>query len=698
MSAARHCQPPAGARTIQVNDGSAAIDAKMTGNIAGGNPGTYVNHFIKTGGGTLALTVQPNYRGNTTISDGTLMLGDGTGDTGGVSLNTTNILVSGGATLAVNRTGTLTQGDSALPAVILGDGGFSQVGSGTTVLTLSNTYTGPTTISGGTLQLGTSEVIPDGATNGNVSLDGTLDLNTFSETINGLSGAGLVDSVAGGTPTLTLGGDDQAGNFSGVIKNTAGSLALEKIGAGSLTLSGSNSYSGGTTLGGGIINANNSSALGQGTLTYAGGTRLVIGNGLIITNPIVVNSAIGIAGRGLIEPANITGTTSVISGPITLNGLPTAGGQFAAPTAGTVLVVASPITAAPGMFAQHRIGTCVYSGGGSGYTNLSVYQGTAMVGANDGIASTAGLSIGLSDTAMFDLNGFNQSLVGLTKGAQAATITNSSASSSSTLTITGASTYAGTIADNGVRKINLTVAGGQLTLSGANTHSGSTIINAGTLLANNPSGSATGSGTVQVNNGGTLGGTGSISGLVTVNAGGQLAPGASIGTLTLNGNAVFSAGSTNTFEVDGTTPANDRVVLGGSVTYGGVLNIVPSGSFPIGQSFTLFSGAGATSAGNFSSIVGSPGSGKAFAFTNGVLSVVSAPSAPSPTLLTNSYSGGMLTLAWPAGQGWRLQQQTNALSIGLRTNWVDVTDSSTSSTNITVDGTTPTVFYRLVYP
>jgi autotransporter-associated beta strand protein len=266
-----------GARTIQVNDGSAAIDAKMTGSIAGGSVGTYVNHFIKTGGGTLALAVQPTYRGNTTVSDGTLMLGDGTGDTGGVSLNTTNILVSGGATLAVNRTGTLTQGGSALPAAILGDGEFAQVGPGTTVLTLSNEYAGPTTISSGTLQLGTSEVIPDGAGNGNVSLDGTLDLNTFSETINGLSGTGMVNTVAGGTPTLTVGANSQSSTFSGVIQNSAGSLALTKVGAATLTLSGSNTYSGGTTLSAGIISAHLPSALGLGPVTFAGGTRLAIG-------------------------------------------------------------------------------------------------------------------------------------------------------------------------------------------------------------------------------------------------------------------------------------------------------------------------------------------------------------------------------------------------------------------------------------
>jgi len=69
-----------------------------------------------------------------------------------------------------------------------------------------------------------------------------------------------------------------------------------------------------------------------------------------------------------------------------------------------------------------------------------------------------------------------------------------------------------------------------------------------------------------------------------------------------------------------------------------------------------------------------------------------------PALLTNSVSGGVLSLSWPASQGWRLQMQTNSLTSGLGTNWTYITDGTLSSTNITVDATKPTVFYRLKYP
>jgi fibronectin-binding autotransporter adhesin len=239
---------------------------------------------------------------------------------------------------------------------------------------------------------------------------------------------------------------------------------------------------------------------------------------------------------------------------------------------------------------------------------------------------------------------------------------------------------------------SVTNLGGSPSLTGANTYAGGTTISGGTLFVNNTTGSGTGSGAVNVQSGATLGGTGIIGGAVNFQSGGKLAPGNSIGTLTINGNLTLNANSTNTFEVNGTTPANDVVVAGSSVTYGGVLNIATNGTFTAGQQFVLFSGAGATNAGNFASLVGSPGANLAFNFTNGVLSVVSTVTT-RPTLNV-SQSGSILTFFW-TDAGFKLQSQTNSLATGLYTNWADYPGGGASPVAVTNDPANPTVFFRL---
>jgi fibronectin-binding autotransporter adhesin len=234
-------------------------------------------------------------------------------------------------------------------------------------------------------------------------------------------------------------------------------------------------------------------------------------------------------------------------------------------------------------------------------------------------------------------------------------------------------TYSGALSGTGS---SLTKTGaGTLTLSGANTFTSTTTVGAGTLLING----STGNGAHIVANGGTLGGSGTISGAVTVQTGGTLKPGAGglNDTLVISGNLVMNSNSTNTFNVDGGTLAHQTINLGGSVSYGGVLKIATSGIFTNNQSFALFTGAGAMNGSNFSSIQGSPGFGRKFAFTNGVLTVVPTV-ATNPTNITATVAGGGLTLSWPADHmGWRLEVQTNVLSAGLGTNWVTVEGSTT---------------------
>src|ERR1043166_1904666 len=226
-------------------------------------------------------------------------------------------------------------------------------------------------------------------------------------------------------------------------------------------------------------------------------------------------------------------------------------------------------------------------------------------------------------------------------------------------------TWSGQIAGPGSLTQNGT---GTLYLDGANTYSGATIVNAG-----------------------LLGGTGTIAGDVTVNNGGGLAPGHSIGTLNVNGNLAFNAGSLNVFEVNGSTPANDSVIAGASVTYGGALKIVPTGAFTVGQKFVLFTGAGATNASNFASI---QSTGLNFGFTNGVLTLLST-SATNPTNILYQFSGNTLTPSWPTDHlGWTLY--SNSVSLRATNQWFPLAGSSSvTSTNLTISHSQANVFFRL---
>ncbi|MCX6181391.1 MAG: autotransporter-associated beta strand repeat-containing protein [Bacteroidetes bacterium] len=279
----------------------------------------------KKGTGILTLSGANTYIGSTIVTAGTIKLGaagvipdasaTGVAASGILDMNGFNETVGSitGAGTIDNKNGagtyTLTNGGNGRTTTFSGiiqntSGSLALTKTGIGALTLSgaNTYAGATTISAGTLKLGAAGVIPD-ASAVTVTSPGILDVVSYSETIGSLAGTGTVDAVTGaGTPTLTCGGDGTSTTFSGIAQNTSGTLALTKAGAGTLTLSGANTYTGTTTITAGtlqlgaaarISNSSNvvmnggylstGSGVGYaetvGTLTLSANSRIVLGTG-----------------------------------------------------------------------------------------------------------------------------------------------------------------------------------------------------------------------------------------------------------------------------------------------------------------------------------------------------------------------------------------------------------------------------------
>jgi autotransporter-associated beta strand protein len=218
-------------------------------------------------GGAFTVTVNGTQRTDyLTFEEGTVTLSGGT-----------LILTNWGAIkVAEGLTGTIN-------SVLGGSSGMALDGPGTLVVGGANIYSGDTTISAGTLKLGASQVIPDGSGKGNVSVASTLDLGGFSETVNGLNGAGTVTNtgVTGTTSVLTVGAANASSAFAGQINNDTASgydkVGLTKIGTGTFTLGGTpHTYSGDVTLSAGTLSIDGNTFYGfgdeTGLLKLAGGT------------------------------------------------------------------------------------------------------------------------------------------------------------------------------------------------------------------------------------------------------------------------------------------------------------------------------------------------------------------------------------------------------------------------------------------
>jgi autotransporter-associated beta strand protein len=293
---------------------------------------------------------------------------------------------------------------------------------------------------------------------------------------------------------------------------------LIKNGLGTLTLSAANTYSGGTTINAGTLNATNSAALGSGNVSVAAGGKLVFGaNNLTIANNITLN---GTTTNGAIYSSQPgAGVTTNLTGQITLNATSNVSSNWNDKT----LQLSGKITGVGGLdFVLHpgQVGgrylitgaTNDYAGATSVTGSATAqfgYTGQAMLylGATNALPTTTALTLNYADLY---LNGQAQTLASIS-GSGNFSVQNGS-TTAATLTLGSGnttSTFSGTIKNNGISVNNAgtfpaTVTGtvaltkigtGTLTLTGNNTYTGATSISSGSIIVPKTTGASTGTAT-----------------------------------------------------------------------------------------------------------------------------------------------------------------------------------------------------------
>jgi autotransporter-associated beta strand protein len=500
------------------------------------------------------------------------------------------------------------------------------VKTGTAIQNLggTNTYSGRTTVNAGTLQFTKAVALYGGtAANWTPAKITVASGATLSMTVGGTTGEFTAADVGTVATNLTTGLDNNgllAGSSLGLnvaapttvstvladsVGTGGGAVGIVKSGASTLTLDQANTFSGGLRVTDGFVVAATNAALGTGTVNLtAAAKRLTLANGVTVANPILIDTTAGsgVAFNGLIQNANAApGENVTLTGTITINAAPASGGHFASAGDGSTLTLAGPIVSATTRVTQ-RLGTVIYAGGGA-YDSLDV-TGVGRLGAANGLATSATVSLGLSGNGTLDLAGFSQTLAGLAKtGANAATVGSSSTTADSILTIVGSSTFAGVIQDTldaGSRTVGLTLdaPAQRLELAGVNTYTGPTTVAAGTLVVSGQLGNTP----LAVNALGTLAGTGTVGGNAVVT--GLLAPGGGVltlGGLALGGTTAFTIG---TGTVRGTDYDGVTITTPSSFGYGGTLSLTFPAPIADPASYDLFAFTG-TPSGSFASVVSS---------------------------------------------------------------------------------------------
>jgi len=492
--------------------------------------------LTKISAGKLNLTNSNGYSGGTIFQQGTLSVGANTAlGTGTLTFNTNNgnILQSGAAALSLSNPITLTTNGTidsngntfTLSGAISSTGALTKIGTG--ILTLSSNssnYSGGTTLSAGTIAVGASNALGTGTfifgTSG-TTLQAASSTLTLGNAIQ-ITGAGNVDTNGN---ALTL---------SNTISDFSAASTLTKIGAGTLTLSGTNSYSGGTNLNLGTLAVGSSGALGTAALTFGNqnGNILQAGvAGLTVSNPVSLDH---------------NGTVDTNSNNLTLSGAISSTGALTKIGAGTL--------------------TLSVANGYGGGTNLNV--GTIAIGNSTALGSGA-LTFGNQNGNILQTGAAGLSV------SNAIVLTNNGTvdTNSNNLTLSGA------ISNTGVLN---KIGAGVLTLSSASSnYSGGTTLNGDTIAVG--ANSALGSGTFTFATSGTTlqAAAASLSLANTIQITGN-------GNVDTNGNALTLSNTVSDFSGASTLTkiGSGTLTLSGGNSYSGGTNL-NLGTLSVGSNSAL---------------------------------------------------------------------------------------------------------------
>ena len=467
------------------------------------------------------------------------------------------------------------------------EGGSGTWGSGTTNWT---------DVNGTTNQAWTNNFAVFQGAAGTVTVNGAQTITGMQFVTDGYSlqngTAGSLNLVNGSMGNASVRVDPNATATLGVALNGTGTLG--KYDSGTLVLNAANGYTGGTALNGGKIVVGNNAALGTGVLTAADGTALDSNAAISLANNVLLNGGLTVAGsNALTLDGVVSGAGSLIksgASSLTVNGSNTysggtqlAGGTLvlgnnSAISSGALSVTGNGVldsTSALQLANAVNLGAQLTLAGNQNTTLLGAITGTGSLvknGSGDLLLSGANTYSGGTT-----LNG--GSTTGDTSSLQGAIVNNAAL----TFAQNADGSYTGNLTGSGT--LNKTGTG-QLLLSGNNTFTGDTSVQAGNLIVNGVLNSAN----VNVASGAKVGGSGQLGGNVQLASGATLTGGGTATPLSV-GALALSSGSNLDFSLGSASSSTTVVNVAGNLTLDGTLNISNAGGFGTGV-YQLFSYGG----------------------------------------------------------------------------------------------------------